>query len=62
MGTKPDPAEEHKPGDIIRLLQGVREADPEASNQLCSQLYRELHQLAALHMARDAPGQSLSRD
>src|SRR5690349_3307430 len=59
MEPKRNPSAGHTPGDVTRLLQAVREGDAEAANQLCAQLYCELHQLASFHMAREVPGQTL---
>ncbi len=46
-------------GEITRLLQDLREGNPDASEELLSRVYRELRALAASRMAREAPGQTL---
>ena len=45
-------------GEITRLLQEMREGDPEAAEELLSHVYRQLGALAACKMAHDAPGQT----
>jgi RNA polymerase sigma factor (TIGR02999 family) len=46
-------------GEITRLLEEMREGDPQAAEELLSHVYRELRTLAASKMAREAPGQTL---
>ncbi len=46
-------------GQITRMLEGVREGDPKAAEELLSHVYRELRILAACKMAHEAPGQTL---
>src|SRR5258708_22700095 len=46
-------------GEITRLLEEMREGDPEAAEKLLSHVYRELRTLAACKMAHEAPGQTL---
>jgi len=46
-------------GEITRLLEEMREGDPEVAEELLSHVYRELRILAACKMAREAPGQTL---
>ncbi len=45
--------------DVARLLQAIREGNPNADEELLSQLYQELRKLAACKMAQEAPGQTL---
>ena len=44
---------------ITRLLEEMREGDPQAAEELLSHVYRELRTLAAWMMAHEAPGQTL---
>ncbi len=46
-------------GEITRLLQNMREGNPEAEGELLSHVYRELRALAASKMAQEAPGHTL---
>jgi RNA polymerase sigma factor (TIGR02999 family) len=46
-------------GEITRLLEAMREGDPQAAEELLSHVYRELRLLAASKMAHEAPGQTL---
>src|SRR3974377_979157 len=46
-------------GEITRLLEEMREGDPEAAERVLSHVYRELRTLAACKVAREAPGQTL---
>jgi RNA polymerase sigma factor (TIGR02999 family) len=46
-------------GVVTRLLEEMRQGDPEAAGELWSQVYRELRALAAYKMAHEAPGQTL---
>ena len=46
-------------GEITRLLEKMREGDPQAEEELFSRVYHELRALAASMMAREAPGQTL---
>ncbi len=59
MTTKAESAPVPGKGEITRLLQAMREGDPEAAEELLSHVYRELRALAAAKMAREAPGQTL---
>jgi RNA polymerase sigma factor (TIGR02999 family) len=59
MTTKPESAQGPGRGEITRLLEEMREGDPEAAEELLSCVYRELRALAAAKMAREAPGQTL---
>ncbi len=52
-------AESEGPGQITRLLEGMREGTPDAEGELLSRVYHELRALAASKMAREAPGQTL---
>ncbi len=45
--------------DVARLLQAIREGNPNADEELLSQVYQELRKLAACKMAREVPGQTL---
>ncbi len=46
-------------GEITRLLEQMREGDPEAAGELASQVYRELRSIAAYLIAGEAPGHTL---
>jgi RNA polymerase sigma factor (TIGR02999 family) len=46
-------------GAVTRLLEEMRQGDPEAAGELWSQVYRELRALAAYKMAHEALGQTL---
>ena len=46
-------------GEITRLLESMREGDPQAAGELLSHVYRQLRILAAAEMAHEAPGQTL---
>jgi RNA polymerase sigma factor (TIGR02999 family) len=59
MTTKVESAPVPGKGEITRLLQEMREGDPEAAEELLSHVYRELRALAARKMAHEAPGQTL---
>ena len=59
MTTKAESAALPGPGEITRLLEQMREGDPEAAEGLLSRVYRELRTLAACHMAHESPGQTL---
>jgi RNA polymerase sigma factor (TIGR02999 family) len=59
MTTKAKAARVPGTGEITRLLEEMREGDPQAAEELLSQVYRELRALAASKMAREAPGQTL---
>lgn len=45
--------------DVTRVLEAVGQGDPKAAEQLLPLVYDELRKLAALKMAREAPGQTL---
>jgi RNA polymerase sigma factor (TIGR02999 family) len=59
MTTEADSAQVPGTGEITRLLEEMRQGDPEAAGELWSQVYRELRALAAYKMAHEAPGQTL---
>jgi RNA polymerase sigma factor (TIGR02999 family) len=59
MTTKAKSARGPRRGEITRLLEEMREGDPQAAEELLSHVYRELRALAAAKMAREAPGQTL---
>jgi len=59
MTTEPQSAGAPGEGEITRLLQGMREGDPTAEEELLSRVYHELRALAAAMMARERPGQTL---
>jgi RNA polymerase sigma factor (TIGR02999 family) len=59
MTTKAESAPVPGTGEITRLLQQMREGDPEAAEQLLSHIYPELRALAYAKMAHEAPGQTL---
>ncbi len=46
-------------GEITRILEQMREGDPQAAEDLLSHVYGELRALAASKMAREPPGQTL---
>ena len=49
-----------KPGvDITRILEAMHRGDPQASEELMTQIYQELRHLAAHKMAGEAPGHTL---
>src|SRR5688572_7771779 len=45
--------------EVTRILEGVQEGAPKASDELLPLVYDELRRLAAHKMAREAPGQTL---
>ena len=45
--------------DATRILEAVQKGEPRASEELLPLVYDELRRLAAWHMAREAPGQTL---
>jgi RNA polymerase sigma factor (TIGR02999 family) len=47
------------PGDATRILSRIESGDPSAAQELLPLVYEELRKLAAAHMARDKPGQTL---
>jgi RNA polymerase sigma factor (TIGR02999 family) len=59
MSNEPQPAGTPWEGEITRLLQKMREGNPEAEEELLSRVYHELRALAASMMAREPPGQTL---
>ena len=59
MTTEAESAGMPGTGEITRLLEEMREGDPEAAEELLSHVYRELRALAAAKMAHEAPGQTL---
>jgi RNA polymerase sigma factor (TIGR02999 family) len=59
MTTKAESAPVAGTGEITRLLEEMREGDPEAAEELLSHVYRQLRTLAAAMMAHEAPGQTL---
>src|ERR1035437_2784274 len=59
MTTKAESAPVAGTGEITRLLEEMREGDPEAAEELLSHVYHELCTLAAARMAHEAPGQTL---
>ncbi len=46
-------------GDLTRVLDAAASGDPQAASQLLPLVYDELRRLAALQLAREAPGQTL---
>ncbi len=52
-------AEEAEPGEVTRLLQNMRAGDPAPVEELLPVVYQELRRLAAWHMSRERPGQTL---
>ena len=59
MSTETQPERAPGTGEITRLLQEMREGDPEAAEQLLSHVYPELRALAHAKMAHEAPGHTL---
>ncbi len=57
MGVQSGPVDRR--GQITHLLQGVRDGDREAAEQLLSHVYRELRTIAGRLMAGEAPGHTL---
>jgi RNA polymerase sigma factor (TIGR02999 family) len=45
--------------DVTRILRSVQQGDPTAAAELLPLVYEELRKLAAVRMAREAPGQTL---
>jgi len=45
--------------DVTQVLSAMEAGDPEAAERLLSLVYGELRHLAAAHMAREKPGQTL---
>jgi RNA polymerase sigma factor (TIGR02999 family) len=45
--------------DVTRILRAIEQGDPHAAEQLWPLVYEELRKLAAAHMARETPGQTL---
>jgi RNA polymerase sigma factor (TIGR02999 family) len=45
--------------DVTRILQAIDYGDPQAAAQLLPLVYDELRRLAAAHLAREKPGQTL---
>jgi RNA polymerase sigma factor (TIGR02999 family) len=46
-------------GDVTRILAGIEQGDPAASEQLLPLVYEELRKLAAQKLAHEKPGQTL---
>src|SRR6201993_1563617 len=45
--------------EVTRILDAIEQGDPHAANELLPLVYDELRRLAAQHLAREAPGQTL---
>jgi RNA polymerase sigma factor (TIGR02999 family) len=45
--------------DVTRILNAIEQGDPHAAGRLLPLVYKELRQLAAQKLAREAPGQTL---
>jgi RNA polymerase sigma factor (TIGR02999 family) len=45
--------------DVTRILSAIDQGDPQAAAQLLPLVYDELRRLAAAHLAREKPGQTL---
>ena len=45
--------------EASQLLNAIQQGDPHAAEQLLPLVYDELRRLAAHHLAREAPGQTL---
>lgn len=59
MTTRVDSARASGSGEITRWLEATREGNPEAEEELLSQVYHELRALPACKMAHEAAGQTL---
>ena len=59
MTTKAESSEVPGTGVVTRLLEEMRQGNPDAAGELWSQVYRELRALAYAKMAHEAPGQTL---
>ncbi len=59
MTTRAQSARAPGRGEITRLLEAMREGDPEAGEELSSRVYHELRALAASMLSHEAPGQTL---
>jgi len=59
MTTKAETAEVSGTGEITRMLEEMREGDPQAAEELLARVYRQLRTLAVCKMANEAPGQTL---
>ena len=59
MTTKAESVPAPGTGEITRLLEEMREGDPQAAEELLSRVYHELRALATRKMAHEAPGQTL---
>ncbi len=59
MNTKAQSAREPGRGEITRLLEGMREGNPEAAEELLYHVYHQLRTLAACKMSHEAAGQTL---
>lgn len=46
-------------GDVTRILSAIKQADPQAGEQLLPLVYEELRKLAAAKLAQERPGQTL---
>jgi len=55
----PDRLSGHCMSEVTRLLTAVEQGDPAAADQLLPMVYEELRRLAASHLAREVPGQTL---
>src|SRR5262245_31794025 len=45
--------------EVTRILEAIKQGDPQATNQLLPLLYDELRRLAAQKLAQEKPGQTL---
>jgi hypothetical protein len=45
--------------EVTRILSGIEQGDPHASEELLTLVYEELRKLAAQKLAREKPGQTL---
>lgn len=59
MATDVESAGKSGAGEITRLLEKMREGEPEVAEELLSHVYRQLRAVAAAKMAHEAPGQTL---
>jgi RNA polymerase sigma factor (TIGR02999 family) len=46
-------------GDLTRMMNGIKDGEPGASDQLLPHVYEELRRLAAARMAQERPGQTI---
>ncbi len=59
MAPDPNPPEDGKPSQITELLKQMQLGDKHAAEQAVGLVYKELHKIAANHLRRERPGQTL---